>query len=92
MPTTWGFNERLWTYIVPVGAGKEGWGKAAKLDYWSRVTSPQAGDIVAGHHNNLYHVGIYNDSQSIVSANTYNIGSNDKMFNYQNLVYWRYQG
>jgi cell wall-associated NlpC family hydrolase len=80
----------------PIGAGDGGWGKASSLSYWSKVSTPQAGDIVAALNinANAYHVGIYVGTNTAVSANNVDVGKNPKMFSdeYQNLVYWRYQG
>ncbi|XP_020905002.1 uncharacterized protein LOC110243258 [Exaiptasia diaphana] len=85
---------RYFGFGGPVGAGAGGWGKASSLNYWSKVSSRQAGDIVAGHKSGTYHVGIYVGSNMVVSANSQNIGKNANMFTqgYQDLVYWRYQG
>ena len=80
----------------PVGASEGGWGKASSLSYWKRVSSPQPGDIVAAHKNNIYHVGIYVGNGETVSANSVNVGRNDWPYcpypKYYDILYWRYTG
>ncbi len=79
----------------PVGAGAGGWGKASSLSYWTRVSSPQRGDIVAAHLNGVYHVGIYVARRTTVSANSKDVGRKSWPFGgqgYSDIVYWRYTG
>ena len=83
-----------------MGAGNGGWGDSTlnKLGSWARVYGqPQRGDIVsARYRNGAYHVGIYVDSRTTVSANRYDVGKNDWPFGPNKkayyLKYWRYQG
>ncbi|XP_028419192.1 uncharacterized protein LOC114544900 [Dendronephthya gigantea] len=81
----------------PVGAGRGGWGTASSLDYWTRVSSPQRGDIVSAHSRGTYHVGIYVAYRTTVSANSHNVGKNcwpwgSYQSDYADHVYWRYTG
>ena len=78
----------------PVGAGEGGWGEASSLSYWTRVSSPQRGDIVAAHRGGTYHVGIYVARDRTVSANSKDVGRKSWPFGGQgsDIVYWRYTG
>jgi hypothetical protein len=78
----------------PVGAGVGGWGTASLLNYWTRVSSPQRGDIVSAHQNNVYHMGIYVSYRTTVSANNVDVGRKNWPYSggYSGIVYWRYTG
>ena len=76
----------------PVGAGVGGWGTALSLSYWSRVLTPQRGDIVSAHDGGTYHMGIYVAYHTTVSANSRNVGKNSWPRGYSGIVYWRYTG
>ena len=60
----------------PVGVGIGWWGTASLLSYWSRVSSPQRGDIVSAHRRGTYHMGIYFARCRAASANDQNVGRN----------------
>ena len=76
----------------PVGATASGWGDTkAKLKCWTKVCTPQRGDIVAA----CGHVGIYVGPSTTVSANAKDVGKNawpfgEGRFKGKNVVYWRY--